>query len=88
MKLILLGIFILGSAMAMADGSSVSITPRELRATTDNASAVVRRDRIEARIHQPSRGGSKVTANKNTNLGLVNKSKVEDSTVGISISAK
>jgi predicted RNA-binding protein (virulence factor B family) len=88
MKLPFISLWILGSTMLMADGSSVSISSKELRAATDNASAVVRRDRLEARIYQPSRGGSKVSANKNKNLNVVHKSKIDNSTVGMSISAK
>jgi len=76
---------ILGSTFAMADGSSVSVTPHELRAQTDRASAVVRNDQVSARIHRPSQGRSKIEVNENTNLGIVNKSDVDGSTIGMSI---
>jgi len=88
MKSIVLGIFIASSTWLMADGSSISITPREIRASTDQISASIRRDRIEARIGRNSHGGSKVKVNKNRNLGIVNKSKINASTVGMSIQAE
>ena len=88
MKSILIGIFTLGSSLAIADGSSVSVTPNELRAESNHASAVVRTQELSAKLHRPSHGGSKVTANENTNLGIVNKSKVNKSTIGMKVHAE
>jgi len=72
---------------ASTDGSRVSVTPRRLSASTDGISGSITRDAMIARI-RPASHGSKVTVNKNKNLDIVNKSKIEDSTVGMSIHAK
>ena len=88
MRLKLIGLLILGAIVAsMADGSSVSVTPRKLSASTDRVSGSITRDEIIARI-RPASQGSKVTANKNRNLGIINKSKIKKSTVGMSIRAR
>ncbi len=88
MRLKLIGLLLLGAVVAsVADGSSINITPRKLSASTDGVSGSITRDRIIARIRPASRG-SKVTANKNRNLAIIDKSKIKKSTVGMSVNAR
>ena len=89
MKLMLATLLMMGSVLAFADGSSVSVSPHELRASNGRATAVVSENRLAVIAHRPpSHGGSKVQANKNKNLGIVNKSTIDNSTVGMSVSAR
>ena len=83
LTLTLAGLMVLGSTIAMADGSKVEAN-KNVNLNIVNKSTVTG-STIGMSIKAK---GSKVEANKNINLNIVNKSKVKDSTVGMKIDAE
>ncbi len=83
LTLTLAGMMLLGSTLAMADGSKV-------QANKNVNLNIVNKSQVEGSTIGMSikAKDSKVQANKNVNLNIVNKSEVKDSTVGMKIEAE
>jgi len=83
LTLALAGMMVLGTTVAMADGSNVQVNKNV------NLNIVNQSDVEGSTIGMSVKAkGSNVQANENVNLNIVNKSDIKDSTVGIKIEAE